>query len=143
MSKPIEFSDFYRLLTEVKRGDQKKKEELDWLLAEYEHAKGSEGAYDELGQIFCHIGVMELYEYTGVDNITFISKIESSIWDYLIVRVGEELDDYLVKKMVSHCENHNLAEKISKKWDFPEKELIENIKGLAVYVAQGIVEVVK
>ena len=44
------------------------KKELQWILAEYEHARGSTSYYDELGQIFCHHGVMELFEYTGVDK---------------------------------------------------------------------------
>ena len=73
MPSPVEFSSFYQLLQSVKQGNEKEVKELEWMLAEYEHAKESKSAYDELGQIFCHHGIMELYEYTGLDNIQIIS----------------------------------------------------------------------
>ena len=76
MTKPIEFSGFYNLLKAVKDGNQEKEKELEWMLAEYEHAKESSNPYDEIGQIFCHHGVMELYDYTGIDDIKFISSFD-------------------------------------------------------------------
>ena len=142
MTKPIEFSDFYRLLNSVKAGDKGEEEKLEWLLAEYEHAKNSSSPFDELGQIFCHIGIMEVYSYTGVDNIGFISKLEKVVWDYLEIRMGNKLSEQIIKKMKSHCEQHELVDKISKKWDFPEQELTNNVDGLAKYVADGILEVI-
>ena len=69
MPEPVEFGSFYQLLQSVKEGSENEIKELQWMLAEYEHAKESKSAYDELGQIFCHHGIMELYEYTGLDNI--------------------------------------------------------------------------
>ena len=141
MSEPIEFGKFYGLLKTVKDGNQAKKEELDWLLAEYEHAKDSKGAYDELGQIFCHIGVMELFQYTGIEDLIYISKLERAVWEYLKVRTGEELKNHLVRKMKAHCNDHNLILKISKSWDFNEDELKANVEALAVYVTDGIVEI--
>ncbi len=53
MSDPIEFSSFYKLLQSVKEGNRNGIKELEWMLAEYEHATESKNAYDELGQIFC------------------------------------------------------------------------------------------
>ena len=143
MSKQIEFGKFYKILDAVKSGDKEKKEELDWLLAEYEHAKESAGPYDELGQIFCHIGVMELYEYAGIDQINYISSFKENIWDYLKQRTGEELTEYLIRKMQSHSNEHGLTSKISKNWKFPEEELSMNVEGLARYVAEGIVDTVR
>ena len=140
MSEPIEFGKFYSLLKAAKNGSPAKKEELDWLLAEYEHAKDSKGAYDELGQIFCHSGVMELFQYTGIEDLIYTSKIDREVWDYLKVRTGEELKAYLIRKMESHCKEHNLTGKVSKKWNFLEEELKGNVEGLAIYVADGIIE---
>ncbi len=140
MSKPIEFGDFYRLLNSVKLGEKGKKAELDWLLAEYEHAKECEGAFDELGQIFCHIGIMELYDYTGTDDIKYISKLDNKIWEYLEIRTGKKLSERLTSAMVSHCKKHELTDKISKKWDFNLSDLDKNIEGLALYVTEGIIE---
>ena len=70
MTNPIEFGSFYKLLQAVRDGNKEKSQELEWMLAEYEHAKDAKSPYDELGQIFCHHGVMELYEYTGVENVS-------------------------------------------------------------------------
>ena len=142
MSKQIEFGKFYKILDAVKSGDKEKKEELDWLLAEYEHAKESAGPYDELGQIFCHIGVMELYEYTGTDNITYINGLENSVWNYLEVRMNITLPEYMVNSMLTHAEDHQLAKKISNKWDFETTEIENNLEGLAKYVTEGIVDLI-
>ena len=143
MEKPIEFSKFYKLLTQVKKGNVDKQTELDWILAEYEHASDSNGVYDELGQIFCHIGLMELYEYTGVDNIKYISELDKAIWDYLEIRYGLSLLDHMVNKMKSHSEKHKLESRASEKWTMPLTEIRENTEGLARYVAEGIIEVIK
>ena len=140
MAKPVEFAEFYNLLQAVKVGDEKKDEELAWMLAEYEHAKDAKSPYDELGQIFCHHGVMELYEYTGVDNIKFISGLEKQVWDYLEVRMGISLPKYMVGSMTTHANKHELAQKMSVKWETPVEELESNIEGLAQYVAEGIIE---
>ena len=142
MQKSVEFDDFYKLLEEVKVGNEEKNKELEWMLAEYEHAKDSSGAFDELGQIFCHIGVMELYEYTGLDNLQIISSLEESVWKYLRLRMGTTLSEYMLKSMLSHSAKHKLTQKISGKWDTAIDELEENLEGLARYVIDGIVEVV-
>ena len=107
MSKPVEFGEFYKLLKAVKRGDQERSKELQWMLAEYEHAKDSQSPYDELGQIYCHHGVMELYEYTGLDNIELISRLDKSVWDYLNMRMGVTLPTYMDDSMVTHAKKHD------------------------------------
>ncbi len=143
MNKPIEFGDFYKLLFSVKDGNKKKEDELQWLLAEYEHAKDSSGPFDELGQIFCHIGVMELFEYTGVDDIKFISSLNNSVWDYLQKRMGLSLEEYLIKRMNMHASNHNLVDKLAAKWESPKEDLSNNLEGLAQYISEGIIEVIR
>ncbi len=142
MTKPVEFGEFYKLLQAVKLGDQEKNKELEWMLAEYEHAKEASSSYDELGQIFCHHGVMELYEYTGVDDIKFISSLEDNVWNYLEKRMGFTLSKYMVKSMILHAKEHSLSEKISTKWNTSVEELEENTEGLAKYVVEGILEII-
>ena len=104
MAEPVEFRSFYKLLHSVKKGSEEQIKELQWMLAEYEHAKESSSAYDELGQIFCHHGIMELYEYTGIESIQIISGFDKLVWDYLKLRTDSSLSDYMVKSMLSHSE---------------------------------------
>ncbi len=142
MPSPVEFSSFYQLLQSVKQGNEKEVKELEWMLAEYEHAKESKSAYDELGQIFCHHGIMELYEYTGLDNIQIISDLNTSVWEYLKLRIGSSLEEFMVKSMLSHSKEHGLASKIGKKWDLASSEIEENLEGLARYVSEGIIQII-
>ncbi len=142
MESPIEFNEFYRLLREVKKGNNKKSEELEWILAEYEHGKDCKSHFDELGQIFCHMGVMKLYEYVGVEDIKYISALEQTVWNYLKKRMGEGAHEHLVECMKSHAEKHELSQVISEKWGISKEELENNIEGLAAYVTDGILEVV-
>ena len=142
MPSPVEFSSFYQLLQSVKLGNEKEVKELEWMLAEYEHAKESKNAYDELGQIFCHHGIMELYEYTGLDNIQIISDLNTSVWEYLKLRIGSSLEEFMVKSMLSHSKEHGLASKIGKKWDLATGEIEENLEGLARYVSEGIIQII-
>ena len=44
MTEPVEFGSFYQLLQSVKEGSEKEIKELEWILAEYEHAKESKNA---------------------------------------------------------------------------------------------------
>ena len=142
MPSPVEFSSFYQLLQSVKQGNEKEVKELEWMLAEYEHAKESKSAYDELGQIFCHHGIMELYEYTGLDNIQIISDLNTSVWEYLKLRIGSSLEEFMVTSMLSHSKEHGLASKIGKKWDLASSEIEENLEGLARYVSEGIIQII-
>ena len=143
MVKPVEFNSFYKILSGVIDGNTQNKEELQWLLAEYEHAKDATSAYDEIGQIFCHHAVMELYEYTGTDNIQYIKQLEQSVWTYLKVRMDISLSEYMLKAMVNHAKEHQLAEKVSTKWNTPIADIEDNMEELARYVAQGIIDLIK
>ena len=142
MTNPVEFGSFYKLLQAVKDGNKEKSKELEWMLAEYEHAKDAKSAYDELGQIFCHHGVMELYEYTGVENVSYINKLDRAVWDYLKIRMETGLHQYMVKSMLNHAKDHQLAKKVSSKWESNLQEIEDNIEDLANYVAEGIVELI-
>ena len=142
MTGPIEFGSLDKLLKAAKLGNKEKIQELGWVLAEYEHAKDATSPYDELGQIFCHHGVMELYDYTGIDNIEYIANLKNSVWEYLNFRMNSSLKDYMIKSMLNHAKSHNLAEKISVKWDFDMSEFETNIEGLAKYGSEGSIELI-
>ncbi len=142
MSNSVEFSSFYKLIEEVRDGNDEKNKELEWMLAEYEHAKDASSAFDELGQIFCHHGIMELYDYTGTDNIKYINGLDISVWNYLKVRMKIDLPEYMIKSMVQHAKEHELALKISRKWDAQVDEIEENLEDLAKYVTEGIVDLI-
>ena len=142
MANAIEFGSFYKLLQAARDGNEERKKELEWMLAEYEHAKDAKNPYDELGQIFCHHGVMELYDYTGTDDIKYINSLNKSVWDYLVIRMNISLSDYMVKSMLSHAKEHKLASKMSSKWNIEIDELENNLEDLAKYVTEGIVELI-
>ena len=142
MSDSIEFNSFYKLLNGVIKGDKQNKKELDWLLAEYEHAREATSAYDEIGQIFCHHGIMELYEYAGTDDISYITTLDKSVWEYLNVRIGDSPKEYMVKSMLGHAKSHHLCNKVSEKWGISNKDIEDNIEDLAKYVVDGILDLI-
>ena len=142
MTDKVEFGSFYKLLQAAKDGDKQKIKELEWILAQYEHAKDATSAYDELGQIFCHHGVMELYDYTGTDDITYITSLDNSVWNYLNVRMEISLQSYMIKSMLNHAKDHTLVKNISAKWNYDVNDIEDNIEGLAKYVTEGIVEII-
>jgi len=142
MSKPVEFGSFYKLLQSVKEGKEEKIKELEWMLAEYEHAKEANSAYDELGQIFCHHGIMELYEYTGLENVRIISGLNKNVWDYLELRTNFSITNYMVKSMLDHSQKHDLDKKMAEKWKISIEDVNDNISALARYVAEGIIEII-
>ena len=142
MADPVEFGSFYKLLKAVIDGNEEKSKELEWMLAEYEHAKDATSAYGELGQIFCHHGIMELYDYTGTDNIKYINSLDTSVWNYLKVRMNIGLPEFMVTSMLNHAKDHSLAMKISNKWDFKIDEIEDNLEALAKYVTDGIVDLI-
>ena len=142
MANAIEFGSFYKLLQAARDGNKEKNKELEWMLAEYEHAKDAKNPYDELGQIFCHHGVMELYDYAGTDDIKYIHSLNKSVWDYLNIRMEISLSEYMIKSMLNHAKEHKLASKMSDKWSLATDEIESNLEDLAKYVAEGIVELI-
>ena len=124
-------------------GDKQQEKKLQWILAEYEHAKDAFSSFHELGQIFCHHAVMQLYAYTGIDDIKFISNFDESIWNYLEVRNKATLFEFIERGLVKHIEEHRVIKKISDKWNRPIDELSHNSNDLAIYVIEGIIQVIK
>ncbi len=142
MSKPIEFGEFYKLIKSKKKKGNKDNKDLDVLLGEYEEGKKAESDFDQLGQIFCFIGIKELYNYTGIEDISEISLLDKNIWDYLTIRMKRNLSEYIKIRMIEHVESTDLLAEIANKWKSEEDVLKKNLEGLAEYVTEGIVEII-
>ena len=84
MDKPVEFSKFYRVLNAAKEGEEGKSLELESMLKEYEASEKSESALHQLGEIFLYVGIMELYKYSGTQDIKAIGLLDKDDWDGLI-----------------------------------------------------------
>ena len=143
MPKPIEFSDFYKLIHQIKKGDEAKEEELERLLEDYKIGKHSESAYEELGKMLCNIGLKGTIEYSGLKKIDLICKLEQTVWNYLEVRMSKDLKDYLIGSMKSFVKKDNLVKIIATKWKVSESEFENNVEGLAIYITDGILEIVQ
>ena len=75
MENKIEFSEFYKLLNQIKEGDEQKKGGLNTLLSDFREGKNAENFLNELGQIFLSIGVEELFKYVNSEDLKFIGKL--------------------------------------------------------------------
>ncbi len=142
MTKPIEFGKFYALIKGAKDGKKEDELELVDLVKKYSKSEECDSAFDELGKIFCNVGLQEVYKYTGLKEINIISKLEGSVWKYLELRMGVKFKTYLIEKMKSHSREENLIEIISNKWGIDTNFLEANIEALAVYISEGIVEII-
>ncbi len=143
MPKPIEFSKFYQLVKEVKRGDLSKKEVLTSLIEDYKIGLDSETPYEELGKILCTVSLRGVNEYTGLKEIELICRLKRDVWDYLKIRTGESLEDYLASIMKSHVNNKDLLANLCSKWNVEKEELENNLENLIDYVNEGIIDIIK
>ncbi len=143
MTKPVEFSQFYRLLNAAKEGVEGKKTELDSIIGTFKESSQSESPLHELGERFISIGVIELYKYADTEDIQEIGLIESKDWDSLMKKKGSELPIYLANKMISYAKDNSLGKEISKKWNVPEKQIIKEVIGMARYITEGILDAIE
>ena len=143
MAKPIEFNEFYKLLRKAKNGSESDELELATILEGYKSPKESQGAYEELGKIFCFISMNALFEYTGLTVAKDIGELSNEIWEYLKKRMKGDLRDYTKDRVIKESKNKSLPNKIAKKWEIDKEELEKNLEGLAEYVIDGIVEIIK
>ena len=90
MAKPIEFNEFYKLLRKAKNGSSSNELELASILEGYKSPKESQGAYEELGKIFCFTSMNALFEYTGLTEAKNIGKLSNEIWEYLEKRMKND-----------------------------------------------------
>tara|TARA_Y100001968_G_scaffold294085_1_gene300412 strand:- start:126 stop:566 length:441 start_codon:yes stop_codon:yes gene_type:complete len=142
MDKPIEFNSFYKLLYNTKSGRKDSIEILSKVASDYKEGKESQNEFDELGKIYCYIGLCRIYEYTGIKDISYIHNISEEIWNYIEVREEVDLSTY-IKRGMKEYSNKNVIKDIALKWNVKQENLENNIEGLANYITEGIVETIK
>ncbi len=142
MDKAVEFSSFYTLLEAVKNGEEGKSQELENILVEYKSATNAESPLDELGKIFCSVGISELYKYAESTDLALISKIEMGMWKELANSNGDPLHIYLSKAMINYAQDELVAEKMSTKWNIRERMIKKHFVKMSRYITEGILQVI-
>ena len=140
MSESIEYSKFFMLLAEIKKGAIEKNKILEDTMNEYKEGSNSKSFLDELGQRFLYLGLSELFKYTESKNLDFISKIEKETWEELAEKNNFELPQYLANAMISNVKENKLAKQISQKWEVREREINKHIRPMAQYITEGIID---
>ncbi len=140
MSKPVEFSKFYRLLNDVKNGNDEKKEELKDLLIEYEKSENCDSGLHELGQLFCYVGIMELYKYAETEDLQKIGQLSKEEWDAIANKHEAYLPPRLANKMIDYFKSNEISKRISKKWDMKPRQINKEVMGMARYITEGIID---
>ena len=142
MSGQIEFSKFYKKLRLAKKADYDESVKLKEFLSEYIKEEPLTGVYDELGRKFCEKGIRELTSYTGLDDISKIGSLARPVWEYLELRNGKNLFNYIVQNILEESIRNNDKQNLSSKWKTSEKEIDKNTEDLAKYITEGIVEII-
>ena len=139
----IEFSEFYRILNGLKQGETESKELLEKKMKEYKNGYNAQSYLDELGKIFLHQGLLELYQYTGSNDISFIGNIEKEEWDKMTEKNEENLPQYLSNNMIKYAKDNELTKKISDKWKVSRREINKHIRPMSRYITEGIIDVLE
>ncbi len=140
MSESIEFSEFFRILGEIKDGKEGKDKLLNEKIKEYKNEDNSKSYLDELGKSFICLGVKELYEFTGNKDLNNISKLDKDQWDELAEKNEENLPQYLANAMIDNAKENKTPQKLSEKWKVRPREINKHIRPMAQYITEGIIE---
>ena len=143
MSKPVEFSEFYKLLNAVKEGQIEKKVLLEKMLNEYEASENADSPLHELGQIFLHKGVVELFKYADSEDLAYIGSLDTKSWQELAKKNRGELPPCLANAMIIYGKNEGISKMISKKWKTSKREIDKNIMQMARYITEGIIDAIE
>ena len=141
--KPVEFSHFFTVLNALKEGSSEKQREFDLLLSDYKDSNNSDGPLHQLGQIYIHIGVMKLFEYTDGLNIQEIGKLEKLSWEEIAESKKRELPPFLANSMINYAKKNKLSEKIANRWGIKKREIEKNIMQMARYITEGIIDAIE
>ena len=114
--------------------------ELESILKEYETSENSESPLHQLGEIFLHVGLMELYKYSGTNDIQAIGLLDKESWDQLAEQNKAELPPLLANTMIRYSQNNKLSKKISAKWGMAKRKVDNNIMQMARYITEGIID---
>ena len=140
MEKPVEFSKFYRVLNAAKEGEEGKSSELESILKQYESANESAGPLNQLGETFLFVGILELYKYSGTEDIQAIGLLDKEAWDKLAADNKADLPPLLANSMIRYSKDNKLSKKISAKWGTSKREIENNIMQMARYITEGIID---
>ncbi len=140
MEKPVEFSKFYRVLNAAKEGEEGKSIELESMLKKYANAETSEGPLHQLGETFLYVGIMELYKYSGTEDIKEIGMLDKDAWDSLADEKKADLPPLLANTMIRYSKSNKLSRKLSAKWGISKREIDNNIMQMARYITEGIID---
>ncbi len=143
MEKPLEFSQFYRLLNAVKEGSESKKSDLEALLNQYRSSQNTDSPLHQLAETFIFVGMDELFNYAGTQDIVLIGKLNKEEWDKLKDERKAELPPHLANTMISYAKKENLSKEISDKWNSSKREIDKNIMNMARYITEGIIDAIE
>ena len=143
MTDQIEFSSFYRLLNSIKEGNSEKISLLEEKIIEFKDGNNSKSFLQELGFLYLHIGINELYNFTNKKDLNSIGKLNKEEWEILSSKNEEELPVFLANKMIKYVKENNKAKQISTKWNIREGEVKKHITKMARYITEGIIDVIE
>ena len=140
MEKPVEFSKFYRILNAAKEGEEGKRDELESILKQFETSEESASPLHQLGETFLYVGIMELYKYSGTEDMQAIGLLDTESWDKLAEERKADLPPLLANTMIRYSKSNKLSKKISTKWGTTKREIDNNIMQMARYITEGIID---
>ena len=140
MEKPVEFSKFYRVLNAAKEGEEAQSLELKSILKEYEVSGKSASPLHQLGETFLYVGIMELYKYSGTQDMKAIGLLDKEAWDKLAEENKADLPPLLANTMIRYSKDNKLSKRISAKWGISRREVENNIMQMARYITEGIID---
>ena len=143
VASEVEFSNFFKLMESIKKGDEEGKELLKKTVAEYENGENAESYLQELGQLCISIGVKKLYEYTSETELKIIGSINKEGWEKLASTNEQELPQYLAGNMIKDINTNKAYKNISKKWNTRDGEIKKHITRMARYITEGIIDVLE
>ncbi len=143
MSKPVEFSKFFKLLFEIRNGDQEQKNSLEGLIDEYRNHGDCDSPLLELGQTFCIIGIEQIFEYSNQGDLKNICDIDKEGWSNLKEEKGSSLPHHLANSMINYAKDNDLSSSLSSKWSVPKGQIQKHINGMARYITEGLIEVLE
>ncbi len=143
MTTPLEFSTVYKILNEMKEGDDSQRDVLSSILNDYKEGAKADSFLHQLGQIFLCIGVDELYKYAGSDNLKFIGQLSKEQWDELAKKNNCDLPVYLANSMINFLKKNQLSLKLSSKWKVYKGEVEKHVMPMARYITEGILDVLE
>ncbi len=140
MTKPVEFSEVYKLLYSIKEGDDTKIDSLALILKSYSAGEEADSFLLELGQSFIAVGLEELYKYTSTSDLREIGNLTSQDWENLAEKNNGEIPPRLANTMISYSRNNQLPKKLSSKWEIPRREVEKHVMQMARYITEGLLD---